>query len=90
MDFSAELKKLIDEKLYSQCFLVIAGGFDRENEENLLYHRELKEYAVELQISTKQIMFLRSPGEVFSIFFVAKKLCVPIWIIYGVEGPSTK
>ncbi|VDN59467.1 unnamed protein product [Dracunculus medinensis] len=59
----AELKKLIDEKLYSQCFLVIAGGFDRENEENLLYHRELKEYGVELQISTKQIMFLRSPAD---------------------------
>lgn len=63
--FLAELKSRLSSDEYRQCFLVIAGGFDKLNEENLLYHHELKEYAVDAAISTKQILFLRSPGTFF-------------------------
>ncbi|KHN73049.1 Alpha-1,3/1,6-mannosyltransferase ALG2 [Toxocara canis] len=63
IDAFAELKGLLSTDEYRQCYLVIAGGFDKLNEENLLHHRELKEYAVDAAISTKQILFLRSPSD---------------------------
>lgn len=60
---SEELQSLLPKKEFSRCLLVIAGGYDRRNEENLVVHRTLKEYAYGLGIPSKQFLFLRSPSQ---------------------------
>ncbi|VDK18256.1 unnamed protein product [Anisakis simplex] len=76
IDAFAELKSLISDDLYRECYLVIAGGFDKLNEENLLHHRELKEYSVDAAISTKQIAFLRSPSDSVKIELLRRSTAV--------------
>uniref|UniRef100_A0A915C9J4 Alpha-1,3/1,6-mannosyltransferase ALG2 n=1 Tax=Parascaris univalens TaxID=6257 RepID=A0A915C9J4_PARUN len=76
IDAFAELKWKLSSDEYRRCFLVIAGGFDKLNEENLLYHRELKEYAVDAAISTKQILFLRSPADNVKVELLRRAIAV--------------
>ncbi|MFH4978256.1 hypothetical protein AB6A40_004965 [Gnathostoma spinigerum] len=59
----AELKNILTTSEYERCFLVIAGGFDKRNAENLICFHKLRELAVEVQIPSRQIIFLRSPND---------------------------
>ncbi|VDD96476.1 unnamed protein product [Enterobius vermicularis] len=70
------LIKKVPEEVYRNCFLVIAGGYDKNNEENLLHFSELREHAVDLKIPSKQILFLKSPSDEVKVQLLRQALTV--------------
>ncbi|KHJ76367.1 hypothetical protein OESDEN_24013 [Oesophagostomum dentatum] len=62
------LRTLMPADEFSKCQLVVAGGYDRLNSENITYFKELVECVEALSLPQKQVTFLRSPcGFFFSI-----------------------
>uniref|UniRef100_A0A915Q5L1 Alpha-1,3/1,6-mannosyltransferase ALG2 n=1 Tax=Setaria digitata TaxID=48799 RepID=A0A915Q5L1_9BILA len=57
------LKEKISEDDYRYCFLVIAGGYDVMNGENIACFIELQEKAIALGIPREQYVFLKSPTD---------------------------
>jgi alpha-1,3/alpha-1,6-mannosyltransferase len=55
----AKLKKKLPPNEWQMYHLVLAGGYDSRLEENVSYHIELKNLAIELEICD-QVSFLRS------------------------------
>lgn len=54
---------LKNEDQFSKCFLVIAGGYDRLNSENILYYEKLQQDIDRLDIPRDQVAFAKSPGK---------------------------
>ncbi|KJH40728.1 deoxyribose-phosphate aldolase [Dictyocaulus viviparus] len=59
----AELRMMLPENEFSCCHLVIAGGYDRLNNENIAYYQELVDYVDVLGLNNSQVTFLRSPSD---------------------------
>uniref|UniRef100_A0A158P710 Alpha-1,3/1,6-mannosyltransferase ALG2 n=1 Tax=Angiostrongylus cantonensis TaxID=6313 RepID=A0A158P710_ANGCA len=59
----AELRTMLSEKEFSSCHLVVAGGYDRLNLENITHYNELVEYVDALGLKNSQVTFLRSPTD---------------------------
>lgn len=57
------------KEIFSKCLLVLAGGYDILNEENLLYYQHLKEL-VEKEKLQDSVIFVLSPGLFFKDFFL--------------------
>ncbi|MCP9262316.1 Alpha-1,3/1,6-mannosyltransferase ALG2 [Dirofilaria immitis] len=57
------LKKKIPDDDYRYCFLVIAGGYNTMNDENIAHFVELKKNAVTLDLPKEQYIFLKSPTD---------------------------
>uniref|UniRef100_A0A1I7TSZ1 Alpha-1,3/1,6-mannosyltransferase ALG2 n=1 Tax=Caenorhabditis tropicalis TaxID=1561998 RepID=A0A1I7TSZ1_9PELO len=63
LDAFACLKSNLSDEEFSQCHLVIAGGYDEKNQENIEHYGELETHRVKLGIPHEQITFLRSPTD---------------------------
>ncbi|VDM11556.1 unnamed protein product [Wuchereria bancrofti] len=57
------LREKIPEDDYQYCFLVIAGGYDIMNDENIAHFVELQKNAIALGLSKEQYIFLKSPTD---------------------------
>uniref|UniRef100_A0A2K6WNG9 Alpha-1,3/1,6-mannosyltransferase ALG2 n=1 Tax=Onchocerca volvulus TaxID=6282 RepID=A0A2K6WNG9_ONCVO len=57
------LKEKIPEDDYRYCFLVIAGGYDTMNRENIVHFIELQKNAIALGLPREQYVFLKSPTD---------------------------
>ena len=66
----AQLHDKLDPKIFKQCFLVVAGGFDPLNQENQIYYEKLQEDARQLGIPEDNIAFVKSPCELSEFFDV--------------------
>uniref|UniRef100_A0A915D1U1 Phenylalanine--tRNA ligase beta subunit n=1 Tax=Ditylenchus dipsaci TaxID=166011 RepID=A0A915D1U1_9BILA len=58
----ALLKHALSEDEFSKCLLVLAGGYDILNNENIAYHKHLKEVVEELDVEDS-VVFVQSPGD---------------------------
>lgn len=67
--FLADLKQLLSVDDYAKCHLIVAGGYDKRNEENIAYFSQLVGYSKDLGISDSQVTFLKSPCKFFSSTF---------------------
>lgn len=65
--FLALLRMNYTKEIFSKCLLVLAGGYDILNEENLLYYQHLKEL-VEKEKLQDSVIFVLSPGLFLKIF----------------------
>lgn len=65
------MKELIPKSEWDRCHLIIAGGYDRLNTENVQHFVELTELADKLKISTK-CSFLRSPSNKFKLWLIKR------------------
>ncbi|TMS40113.1 hypothetical protein L596_006535 [Steinernema carpocapsae] len=63
----ALLKSRLSEEKFASTFMVIAGGYDKKNIENIEHYEELKQKAAELSIPDNQIVFLKSPSDAIKI-----------------------
>ncbi|XP_043228202.1 alpha-1,3/1,6-mannosyltransferase ALG2-like isoform X2 [Amphibalanus amphitrite] len=61
LDALAEMERL-DAAAVSRCHLVLAGGYDPQNAENIAHLAELEAHAAELGVS-ERVTFLRSPSD---------------------------
>ena len=59
--FIAQLKQHISSEEFSHCLLILAGGHDPKNEENIEYHRELRDIVASEGL-TESVLFCLSPG----------------------------
>uniref|UniRef100_A0A0R3RXD4 Alpha-1,3/1,6-mannosyltransferase ALG2 n=1 Tax=Elaeophora elaphi TaxID=1147741 RepID=A0A0R3RXD4_9BILA len=57
------LQRKIPEDEYRYCFLVIAGGYDMMNVENIAHFMELQKHAISLGLPREQYVFLKSPTD---------------------------
>ncbi|GMS84017.1 hypothetical protein PENTCL1PPCAC_6192, partial [Pristionchus entomophagus] len=63
IDAFVELGRRLTPSEYARCHLVVAGGYDRQNEENLLVFRQLRDHALDCGISSRANFFLQSPSD---------------------------
>ncbi|GMT14217.1 hypothetical protein PFISCL1PPCAC_5514 [Pristionchus fissidentatus] len=63
IDAFVELGKRLKPSEYARCHLIVAGGYDRKNDENLIVFRQLRDYALECGISSRTHFFLQSPTD---------------------------
>ncbi|GMR36242.1 hypothetical protein PMAYCL1PPCAC_06437 [Pristionchus mayeri] len=63
IDAFVELGRRLRPSEYARCHLVVAGGYDRKNEENLMVFRQLRDHALDCGISSKTHFFLQSPSD---------------------------
>ncbi|KAF8361175.1 algn-2 [Pristionchus pacificus] len=63
IDAFVELGRRLRPSDYARCHLVVAGGYDRKNEENLLVYRQLRDHALDCGLSSKAHFFLQSPSD---------------------------
>uniref|UniRef100_A0A914HMN3 Alpha-1,3/1,6-mannosyltransferase ALG2 n=1 Tax=Globodera rostochiensis TaxID=31243 RepID=A0A914HMN3_GLORO len=54
---------------FDDCFLVLAGGYDKRNAENIAYHRQLVEIVDEVGLQ-KHVKFVLSPGDFTKIWLL--------------------
>lgn len=59
---SAKLKDELSEDDYQHCFLVVAGGYDHLNGENVAHFIELQDKAAALGLPVQHYAFLKSPS----------------------------
>ncbi|EYB97294.1 hypothetical protein Y032_0142g2342 [Ancylostoma ceylanicum] len=59
----AYLRTLVSDDEFSKCHLVLAGGYDQLNQENIDYFKELVEYVDFFSLPQEQVTFLRSPSD---------------------------
>ncbi|RCN32054.1 glycosyltransferase, group 1 family protein, partial [Ancylostoma caninum] len=59
----AYLRTLLSDDEFSKCHLVLAGGYDQLNKENIDYFKELVDYVDFFSLPQKQVTFLRSPSD---------------------------
>lgn len=52
---------MVSTQEFSSCHLVVAGGYDRANAENIAHYKELFECVETLGLNHNQVTFLRSP-----------------------------
>ncbi|EJW74413.1 hypothetical protein WUBG_14678 [Wuchereria bancrofti] len=64
------LREKIPEDDYQYCFLVIAGGYDIMNDENIAHFVELQKNAIALGLSKEQYIFLKSPSMLLAIYLL--------------------
>lgn len=57
----AALRSMVSTQEFSSCHLVVAGGYDRANAENIAHYKELFECVETLGLNHNQVTFLRSP-----------------------------
>lgn len=72
----ASLRNKLSADVFSRCFLVVAGGYDKHNQENLVYHRQLREDAIDLEIPQKQVTFVRSPSDAVKVSLLRRATAV--------------
>lgn len=65
------LEKLVPKSDWDRCHLLVVGGYDRLNTENIEHFVELTEMADFLKISTK-CSFLRSPSNKFKLWLIKR------------------
>lgn len=65
----AKLQEQLSEKEFEKCFLIIAGGYDKLNKENITYYEKLKKTQDALGIPSERVAFLKSPCK-FLISFI--------------------
>ncbi|VDN05078.1 unnamed protein product [Thelazia callipaeda] len=70
------LKRKISEVDYQGCFLIIAGGYDLSNEENIAHFVELENKAAALNLSKEQYLFLKSPSDHKKLSLLKRALAV--------------
>lgn len=63
------LQEKIPKDIYRFCFLVIAGGYDIMNGENIAHFVELQEKAITLNLHSEQYVFLKSPSTLLTVCF---------------------
>ncbi|VDL84960.1 unnamed protein product [Nippostrongylus brasiliensis] len=59
----AALRSMLSAHEFSSCHLVVAGGYDRLNSENITHFKELVQCVEDLGLDNSQVTFLRSPCE---------------------------
>lgn len=59
----AALRSMVSTQEFSSCHLVVAGGYDRANAENIAHYKELFECVETLGLNHNQVTFLRSPSD---------------------------
>uniref|UniRef100_A0AC34QGF7 Alpha-1,3/1,6-mannosyltransferase ALG2 n=2 Tax=Panagrolaimus sp. JU765 TaxID=591449 RepID=A0AC34QGF7_9BILA len=59
----AKLQKELSKEEFEKCFLIIAGGYDKLNKENIAYYEKLKETRDALEIPHERMIFLKSPSD---------------------------
>ncbi|KAK5973977.1 Asparagine Linked Glycosylation (ALG) Nematode [Trichostrongylus colubriformis] len=59
----AALRPMISEDEFSRCHLVVAGGYDRLNVENITHYKELVECVADMGLDLSQVTYLRSPSD---------------------------
>lgn len=70
-----KLKTSMSRKDWSQCYLVIAGGYDTRVPENVDYHKELQILAIQLDV-TENVIFLRSLSDESKIALLKRINCL--------------
>uniref|UniRef100_A0A7E4V0U8 Alpha-1,3/1,6-mannosyltransferase ALG2 n=1 Tax=Panagrellus redivivus TaxID=6233 RepID=A0A7E4V0U8_PANRE len=63
----AKLHDKMDEASFSKCFLVIAGGYDPKNAENIAYYEKLQDVANQLGLPESSYAFVKSPSDTVKI-----------------------
>ncbi|CAJ0919965.1 unnamed protein product, partial [Mesorhabditis belari] len=59
----AHLRHILSATEFDHTCLVIAGGYDKLNQENVTYYRELVDLALANDIPSRHIVFLKSPSD---------------------------
>ena len=59
--FIAKLRDQLKEDQFKNCFLIIAGGYDKLNSENILYYEKLQQDMLRLDLPEEQVVFVKSP-----------------------------
>lgn len=59
--FIAKLRDQLKEDQFKHCFLIIAGGYDKLNSENILYYEKLQQDMLRLDLPEEQVVFVKSP-----------------------------
>ncbi|KAK6035060.1 deoxyribose-phosphate aldolase [Cooperia oncophora] len=57
----AALRSMLSDDEFARCHLVIAGGYDRLNVENITHFKELVDCVSDMGLKFSQVTFLRSP-----------------------------
>ncbi|EFO91482.1 hypothetical protein CRE_11767 [Caenorhabditis remanei] len=76
LDAFAQLKSNLASDQFAKCHLVIAGGYDKKNPENIQHYEELKNHQVNLELPDNQVTFLRSPTDEQKINIIRKSRAV--------------
>ncbi|CAB3403717.1 unnamed protein product [Caenorhabditis bovis] len=72
----AKLREDLSQEEFSRCHLVIAGGYDKNNAENLEYFDECVQSSNELKIPIDQIRFITSPSDEKKISLIRRSRAV--------------
>ncbi|EGT51710.1 hypothetical protein CAEBREN_25681 [Caenorhabditis brenneri] len=76
LDAFARLKSNLSENEFSKCHLVIAGGYDQKNQENIEHYKELEDHLSDLKIPSNQVTFLRSPTDEQKVNLIRKSRAI--------------
>ncbi|XGW05383.1 hypothetical protein V3C99_016053 [Haemonchus contortus] len=59
----AALRQMLSEDEFSCCHLIVSGGYDRLNFENITHFEELVKCAYDMGLGSTKVTFLRSPSD---------------------------
>ncbi|UMM18910.1 hypothetical protein L5515_014763 [Caenorhabditis briggsae] len=76
LDSFAQLKSNFSTSDFAKFHLIIAGGYDKNNLENIEHYDELKKHAEDLGLTDNQVTFLRSPSDEVKINIIRKSRAV--------------
>lgn len=76
LDAFEKLKSNLPADEFSQCHLVIAGGYDLKNPENIEHYDELVEHMKKLELPADQIVFLHSPSDTQKVNLIRRSRAV--------------
>uniref|UniRef100_A0A1I7XB62 thioredoxin-dependent peroxiredoxin n=1 Tax=Heterorhabditis bacteriophora TaxID=37862 RepID=A0A1I7XB62_HETBA len=75
-DLTALLKSHLSTEEFQKCYLVIAGGYDKRNIENISYYNQLVKYAEEIDIPQRQLIFIKSPSDQMKVALLRQSRAV--------------